>query len=42
LARYACELDGVGNRVQATETISTPGAGLITTTITYTTTACIV
>jgi YD repeat-containing protein len=36
LARYVYELDQVGNRVQATETISTPGSGLITTTITYT------
>ena len=36
LARYTYELDGVGNRVQAIETISTPGSGLITTTITYT------
>jgi RHS repeat-associated protein len=36
LARYVYELDGVGNRVKATETISTPGTGLITTTITYT------
>jgi YD repeat-containing protein len=36
LARYTYELDETGNRVKATETISTPGTGLITTTITYT------
>ncbi len=36
VARYAYELDEAGNRVKATETISTPGTGLITTTITYT------
>jgi RHS repeat-associated protein len=36
LGRYVYALDGVGNRVQATETISTPGQGLVTTAITYT------
>jgi YD repeat-containing protein len=36
LARYAYALDDVGNRVEATETISTPGQGLVTTTLTYT------
>jgi RHS repeat-associated protein len=36
LARYVYLLDGVGNWVQATETISTPGQGLVTTAITYT------
>ncbi len=36
LARYVYVLDGVGNRIQATETISTPGQGLVTAAITYT------